>query len=192
MSELTELRVPRILSELGTEYLRCLGKVIFKVCDPYLYGKAMMKTIVGSTSTRTQNNFFLLISLIFLDCLQHMFPFESILAEVFHWKNSANSKYPIDIVCLHDPPASLRCGLALARVDLLLNTHLSEVNGVNKTRAKFSLLWLSLVFDWALFRTIDVDQRCGKTESERYQRLLAMTIWTGYVGSTLINVYGFE
>ena len=32
----------------------------------------------------------------------------------------------------------------------------------------------------------------GKTESERYQRLLAMTIWTGYVGSTLINVYGFE
>ena len=33
--------------------------------------------------------------------------------------------------------------------------------------AKFSLLWLSLVFDWALFRTINVDQRGGKTESER-------------------------
>ena len=57
--------------------------------------------------------------------------------------------------------------------------------------AKFSLVWLSLVFEWALFRTINVDQRGWKTESERYQRLLAMTIWTGYVGSTLINVYGF-
>ena len=40
--------------------------------------------------------------------------------------------------------------------------------------------------------TINVDERGGKTESERYQRLLAMTIWTGYVRSTLINVYGFE
>ena len=48
------------------------------------------------------------------------------------------------------------------------------------------------MFGWALFRTINVDQRGGKTESERYRRLLAMTIWTGYVGSTLINVYGFE
>ena len=53
------------------------------------------------------------------------------------------------------------------------------------SRAKFSLVWFSLVFDWALFRTINVDQRGGKTESEGYQRLLAMTIWTGYVGSTL-------
>ena len=44
------------------------------------------------------------------------------------------------------------------------------------TWAKFSLVWLSLVFGWALFRTINVDQRGGKTESERYQRLLAMTI----------------
>ena len=35
-------------------------------------------------------------------------------------------------------------------------------------------------------------QEYGKTESERDQRLLEMTIWMGYVGSTLINVYGFE
>ena len=42
--------------------------------------------------------------------------------------------------------------------------------------AKFSLVWLSLVFGWALFRYINVDQRGGKTESERCQRLLAMTI----------------
>ena len=57
-----------------------------------------------------------------------------------------------------------------------------------------SFLW----FGWASCSsgrcpgTINVDQRGGKTESERYQRLLAMTIWTGYVGSTLINVNGFE
>ena len=59
-------------------------------------------------------------------------------------------------------------------------------------RGGFSLIWFRFVFDWALFRTINVDQRGGKTESERCQRLLAMTISTGYVGSTLINVYGFE
>ena len=47
---------------------------------------------------------------------------------------------------------------------------------VASIRAKFSLVWLSLVFEWALFRTINVDQRGGKTESERYQRLLAMMI----------------
>ena len=50
------------------------------------------------------------------------------------------------------------------------------VSSIHHTRTKFSSLWLSLVFDWALFRTINVDQRGEKTESERYQRLLAMTI----------------
>ena len=39
----------------------------------------------------------------------------------------------------------------------------------------------SLGFDWALFRTITVDQRGGKTESERFTGLVAMTIWTGKV-----------
>ena len=39
----------------------------------------------------------------------------------------------------------------------------------------------SLGFDWTLYRTIIVDQRGGKTESERFTRLVAMTIWTGNV-----------
>ena len=43
-------------------------------------------------------------------------------------------------------------------------------------RGEFSLVWFSHVFDWALFRNINVDQRNGKTESERDQRLLEMTI----------------
>ena len=42
--------------------------------------------------------------------------------------------------------------------------------------ASFLWFWFSLVFDWALFRTTNVDQRNGKTESERDQRLLEMTI----------------
>ena len=33
---------------------------------------------------------------------------------------------------------------------------------------------------------MSIDQHGGKTESERFQRLLAMTIWTGYVGSTFM------
>ena len=44
--------------------------------------------------------------------------------------------------------------------------------------ARATFLWslTSLRFDWALFTIINVDQRGGKTESERFQRLLAMTI----------------
>ena len=50
-------------------------------------------------------------------------------------------------------------------------------NGDNETnRATFLWSLTSLGFDWALFRTINVDQGGGKTESERFQRLLAMTI----------------
>ena len=50
-----------------------------------------------------------------------------------------------------------------------------------------SFLWplTSFGLDWALFRTINVDQRGGKTESERFQRLVAMTIWTGNVDQRL-------
>ena len=43
-------------------------------------------------------------------------------------------------------------------------------------RAMFLWSLTSLGFDRALFKTINVDQRGGKTESERFQRLLAMTI----------------
>ena len=48
--------------------------------------------------------------------------------------------------------------------------------------ASFCWPLTSFGFDLALFRTINVDQRGGKTESKQFQRLLlAMTIWTGHV-----------
>ena len=46
----------------------------------------------------------------------------------------------------------------------------------HQSRATFLWSLSSLGFDWALFRTINVDQHGGKTESERFQRLLAMMI----------------
>ena len=61
------------------------------------------------------------------------------------------------------------------------SSDLLHIDLITVTRGGFSLVWFSLVFDWALFRTINVDQCGGKTESERYQRLLAMMICTGYV-----------
>ena len=49
-------------------------------------------------------------------------------------------------------------------------------NQLIQARATFLWSLTSFGFDWALFRTINIDQRGGKTESERFQRLLAMTI----------------
>ena len=54
--------------------------------------------------------------------------------------------------------------------------HSHQVSHISVSWATFLWSLTSLRFDWALFRTINVHQRGGKTESERLQRLLAMTI----------------